>query len=282
MKKVLGMLLAASMILLSGCNANTSSSTASSASSAAPASSASSASSTSSAAAKTSLTIASAASLTDVTKEIAAQYKKVEPNVTLTFTYGSSGALQTQIEQGAPVDIFMSAAAKQMDALDKKSLIDKSTRVNLLENKLVLITPKSSTLGIKSFNDLATAKVKKIAIGDPASVPAGQYAQQVFTSLKITDKVKSKLNQGTDVRQVLTWVESGNVDCGIVYLTDAKTSKNVAVVCEAPAGSCSKVVYPVAVLKNSKQAAAAESFIKYMQTSEIATLYQNYGFTVTK
>jgi molybdate transport system substrate-binding protein len=154
--------------------------------------------------------------------------------------------------------------------------------VNLLENKLVLITPKNSTLGIKSFNDLANANVKKIAIGDPASVPAGQYAQQVFTSLKITDKVKSKLNQGTDVRQVLTWVESGNVDCGIVYLTDAKTSTNVAVVCEAPAGSCSKVVYPVAVLKTSKQAAAAESFIKYMQTSEIATLFKNYGFTVTK
>lgn len=277
MKKLLCMILAASMLSLAGCKAGAPSSSA--------ASSAPSPSSTpvsSSTAANASLTIAAAASLTDVTKEIATQYKKANPNVTLTFTYGSSGALQTQIEQGAPVDIFMSAASKQMDALIKKNLIDTSTRKNLLENKVVLITPKNSTLGIKSFNDLTNSKVKKIAVGDPKSVPAGQYAEQVFSSLKISDKIKSKLNLGTDVRQVLTWVESGNVDCGVVYSTDAKTSTNVAVVCEAPAGSCSKVVYPVAVVKNSKQAAAAKDFLKFLQTSEIATLFKNYGFAVTK
>lgn len=278
MKKFFGIILAAAcMLSFAGCKSGTPST-----SSATTASPASSAAAVSSAAEKITLTIAAAASLTDVSKEIATQYKKVDPNVTLTFTYGSSGALQTQIEQGAPVDIFMSAATTQMDALATKNLIDTSTRINLLENKVVLITPKNSTLGIKSFNDLASSKVKKIAIGDPASVPAGQYAQQVFTALKITDKVKSKLNLGTDVRQVLTWVESGNVDCGIVYATDAKTSTNVAVICEAPAGSCKKVVYPVAVMKNSKQAAAAENFIKFMQTPEIATLFTNYGFTMAK
>lgn len=277
MKKLLCMILAASMLSLAGCKAGAPSS---SAASSAP--SPSSAPASSSTAANTSLTIAAAASLTDVTKEIATQYKKTNPNVTLTFTYGSSGALQTQIEQGAPVDIFMSAASKQMDALIKKNLIDTSTRKNLLENKVVLITPKNSTLGIKSFNDLINSKVKKIAVGDPKSVPAGQYAEQVFSSLKISDKIKSKLNLGTDVRQVLTWVESGNVDCGVVYSTDAKTSTNVVVVCEAPAGSCSKVVYPVAVVKNSKQAAAAKDFLKFLQTSEIATLFTNYGFAVTK
>ena len=202
MKKIFCIILAACAYTLSlaGCKAGTSSSS-SAASPAAP---------------KTTVTVAAAASLTDVSKEIAAAYKKAQPNVALTFTYGASGTLQTQIEQGAPVDIFMSAAAKQMDALESKNLIDKSTRVNLLENKVVLITPKGSALGIKSFADLASAKVKKIAVGDPASVPAGQYAEQVFTSLKIADKVKSKLNLGTDVRQVLTWVESGNVDCGVV------------------------------------------------------------------
>ncbi len=277
MKKFLCVLLAASMVSLFGCASNPSASSTASSAPSAPASS-----SASSAKAEVNLTIAAAASLTDVTKDIAAQYKKVAPNVTLTFTYGSSGALQTQIEQGAPVDIFMSAAKKQMDALDQKKLIDTSTRKNLLENKVVLITPKNSTLGMKSFNDLATAKVKKIAVGDPKSVPAGQYANQVFTSLKISDKVKSKLNLGTDVRQVLTWVESGNVDCGVVYSTDAKTSTKVVVVCEAPAGSCDKVVYPVAVLKKSKQSAAAEDFIKFMQGPEVATLFQNYGFTVVK
>lgn len=269
MKKVLCVLVAACMLSVAGCKTN-------------PTPTSSAASSNASSTEKIALTISAAASLTDVTKEITGKYKIVAPNVTLTFTYGSSGALQTQIEQGAPVDIFMSAAAKQMDALESKKLIDTSTRINLLENKVVLITPKNSTLGIKSFNDLADSKVKRIAIGDPASVPAGQYAQQVFTSLKLTDKVKPKLNLGTDVRQVLTWVESGNVDCGVVYATDAKTSSNVTVVCEAPSGSCKKVVYPVAVLKSSKQAAAAESFIKYIQTSEIQTLFTNYGFTVAK
>ena len=277
MKKFLCALLAASMVSLFGCSSNPSASSSASSAPSAPASSAAS-----SAKAEVNLTIAAAASLTDVSKDIAAQYKKVAPNVTLTFTYGSSGALQTQIEQGAPVDIFMSAAKKQMDALDQKKLIDTSTRKNLLENKVVLITPKDSTLGLKSFNDLATAKVKKIAVGDPKSVPAGQYANQVFTSLKISDKVKPKLNLGTDVRQVLTWVESGNVDCGVVYSTDAKTSTKVVVVCEAPAGSCDKVVYPVAVLKKSKQSAAAGDFIKFLQGPEAATLFQNYGFTVVK
>ena len=280
MKKYLCLLLATSMVLLAGCSSNTAAS--SSASSAPPASSAPSSASQSSAKEEINLTIAAAASLTDVTKEIATQYEKTAPNVTLTFTYGSSGALQTQIEQGAPVDIFMSAAKKQMDALDQKKLIDTSTRVNLLENKLVLITPKNSTLGIKSFEDLAKDNVKKIAVGDPKSVPAGQYANQVFTSLKITDKVKPKLNFGTDVRQVLTWVESGNSDCGVVYSTDAKTTANVTIVCEAPAGSCDKVVYPVAVVKSSKQSAAAQDFLKFLQSSEISTLFTNYGFTTVK
>ena len=277
MKKYLCVFLAAGMILLAGCSSNTS---ASSAGSSAPP--ASSSASPSSAKPEINLTIAAAASLTDVTKEIAAQYKKAAPNVTLTFTYGSSGALQTQIEQGAPVDIFMSAAKKQMDALDQKKLIETSTRVNLLENKLVLITPKNSTLGIKSFEDLAKSNVKKIAVGDPKSVPAGQYADQVFTSLKISDQVKPKLNFGTDVRQVLTWVESGNSDCGIVYSTDAKTTANVTIVCEAPAGSCDKVIYPVAVVKSSKQSAASQDFIKFMESSEIATLFTNFGFTTAK
>ncbi len=280
MKKYLCLILAAGMVLLAGCSSNTSSSSA--ASTAPSASSAPSSGSPSSVKPEIDLTIAAAASLTDVTKEISAQYKKTAPNVTLTFTYGSSGALQTQIEQGAPVDIFMSAAKKQMDALDQKKLIDTSTRVNLLENKIVLITPKNSTLAIKNFEDLAKDNVKKIAVGDPKSVPAGQYANQVFTSLKIADKVKPKLNFGTDVRQVLTWVESGNSDCGIVYSTDAKTTAKVTIVCEAPAGSSDKVVYPVAVIKNSKQAAAAQDFIKFMESSEIATLFTNFGFTTAK
>lgn len=263
MKKIISIALAAGILFFSGCSQNKSGQ---SSSSSAPAG----------------ITVAAAASLTDVTKEIATDYKKAQPNVTLTFTYGSSGALQTQIEQGAPVDVFMSAATKQMDALDKENLIDTGTRKNLLENKLVLITPKNSTLGIKSFSDVSGDKVKTVALGDPKSVPAGQYAQQVFTTLNSWDQIKAKANLGTDVRQVLSWVESGNADCGVVYATDAATSKNITVVCEAPSGSCDPVIYPVAVLKSSKQAAASESFIKYLQTKRAAAIFEKYGFAMAK
>jgi molybdate transport system substrate-binding protein len=265
MKKIISIILAVGMLLIMvGCKASNSGAKVSSQ---APAK-------------KVELTIAAAASLTDVTTEIAKDYKKVAPNVTLTFTYGASGTLETQIEQGAPVDIFMSAAEKQMDTLQTKNLIDSDSRTDLLTNKVVLIVPTASTLGITSFADLATDKVKKVAIGDPSSVPAGQYAEDVFTSLKILDTVKAKANLGTDVRQVLTWVEGGDVDCGVVYATDAVTSDKVRVVCEAPQGSCEKIVYPVAILRNSVNTKDAQDFINYLKTKDTTAVFVKYGFTM--
>ncbi len=233
-------------------------------------------------AASAELTIAAAASLTDVTAEISEEYAKVAPNVKLTFTYGASGALQTQIEQGAPADIFMSAATKQMDALDEQSLLLAGSKTNLLENKVVLIVSKDSDAGITSFEDVAGDKVEKIALGDPESVPAGQYAEQVFTSLNILDAVKEKANYGTDVRQVLTWVESGDVDCGVVYATDAATSEKVQVICEAPEGSAPKIIYPVAVIAASGHPDEAQSFIDYLKTPEVAALFEKYGFIMAE
>jgi molybdate transport system substrate-binding protein len=268
MKKIAALLLAICVVsIVTGC----SSTNAGSSGSSSPASSS---------APRVELTIAAASSLTNVTTDIIKDYKTVAPNVTLTFTYGASGALQTQLEQGAPVDIFMSAAEKQMDALDKEGLLASSTRTDLLENKLVLITPKGSTLGIKNFSDLGTTIVSKVAIGDPASVPAGTYAQEVFTYLKIWDAVKAKSNLGTNVSQVLTWVEGGNVDCGVVYATDAASSDKVTVVCEAPAGSLEKIMYPVAALKSSKNAQAAQSFITYLKSKSAVALFEKYGFTM--
>ncbi|MCX7614837.1 MAG: molybdate ABC transporter substrate-binding protein [Clostridiales bacterium] len=226
------------------------------------------------------LTIAAAASLIDVTAEIAKEYEKIADNVKLHFTYGSSGSLQVQIEQGAPVDIFISAAQKQMDALDKGGLILSDTRANLLENKLMLITPKDSKINIKSFLDLTEEKVKKIAIGDPSSVPAGEYAKNVCTNLRIWDRVKEKCNMGTDVRQVLTWVETGDVDCGIVYKTDAAKTNKITIVCEAPADSAEKIIYPVSVLKNSKHASEATDFIDFLKTDKAIGLFEKYGFSM--
>lgn len=224
------------------------------------------------------LTIATAASLTDVTAEIAEAYKAVAPNVTLTFTYGSSGSLQTQIEQGAPVDIFMSAAQKQMNALEEQSLLLDSSRINLLENKVVLIVPVDSELGLTGFDELASDDVKTVAMGDPASVPAGQYAEEVLSALGIKDGVEAKANFGTDVRQVLTWVEGGEVDAGIVYATDAATTDKVSVICEAPADSVKQIIYPVAILNESQLAEEAQAFIDFLKTDECAALFDKYGF----
>lgn len=228
------------------------------------------------------LTIPAAASLKDVTKDIAKKYKEKEPNVKLDFSYGSSGALQTQIEEGAEADIFISAAQKQMDALEKKDFINKKSRINLLENKLVLIVPKDSKKHIKSFEDLAKSEVKKIALGEPKAVPAGQYSEGVFQKLGILDKIKKKANYGSDVRQVLTWVESGEVDCGVVYMTDAKISGKVKVVCEAPKKAADPVIYPVAVLKNSKNQEESQKFADYLKTDEILKLFESYGFQRVK
>ena len=161
------------------------------------------------------------------------EFNKAYPNIALTFTYGASGALKNQIINGAPVDVFISAGVEQMDALDDAKLLLAGTRKNLLTNTLVLVIPKDSKLKIKSFADAVKSdKVKLIAIGDLKSVPAGQYAKQVFDSLNLWDQASKKINYATDVRQVLTWVESGDVDCGVVYGSDALVGE-VKVICTA-------------------------------------------------
>ncbi|MBP2630864.1 MAG: modA [Firmicutes bacterium] len=227
---------------------------------------------------KVEIFVSAAASLTDVMKEIAQMYEKENPNVKLTFSFGASGALQTAIEQGAPSDIFLSAAQKQMDALDKGGLLADGTKKDLLINKVVLITPKDSKAGIADFKDVMSEKVKRIALGEPKGVPVGQYSEEIFTSLNGLDQVKAKAVYGSDVRQVLTWVESGEVDCGIVYATDAATSKKITVVAEAPAGSHKPVVYPASALKSSKNLEQAKAFLDYLSKPEVGKVFEKYGF----
>lgn len=209
------------------------------------------------------LTILAAASLTDVCNEIKTEYEAAHPNVTLHFSYGASGALQTQIEEGAPADLFFSAATKQMTALNDEGLMDPDSIVKLLENKVVLIVPEDSDKDITSFEDVATDKVGMIGLGEPGSVPVGQYSEEIFSSLGILDTVKTKANYGSDVRTVLSWVETGAVDCGVVYATDAYVGENIQIVCEAPAGSCKQVIYPVGIVKASEHADAAAEFLAY-------------------
>lgn len=228
------------------------------------------------------LTILAAASLTDVCNEIKVNYESTHENVILHFSYGGSGALQTQIEEGAPADIFIPAAMGQMTALDEQGLMDSASIVQLLENKVVLVVPADSTVNITSFEDVATDKVTMVGLGEPGSVPVGQYAEEIYTTLNLLDQVKAKANYGSDVRTVLFWVETGAVDCGVVYATDAYTTERVKLVAEAPKGSCTQVIYPAGIVKSTEHSKAAVDFMAYLQEEETLALFESYGFTALK
>lgn len=223
------------------------------------------------------ITASAAISLKDVLEEIAQLYRAERPGTVIHFNLGASGSLQLQIEQGAPVDVFISAAPKQMDALESEGLLLAGTRKNLVENEVVLIVPKGKT-GITSFQDLTRPEVKLIAIGEPHAVPAGKYAQEILTHFGIYDQLKPKFVEAQDVRQALTFVETGNADAGIVYRTDAMTSNRVVIVATAPEDSHSPVIYPVAVTRNSKNPSAAEDFVKFLLDARASGVFRKYGF----
>ena len=224
------------------------------------------------------LTVAAASSLKDALTEIKKVYEESSKNVKVTFSFGASGALQQQIENGADVDIFISAAVKQMDSLEEKGLIIPDTRKNFLENQVVLIVPKDSTL-ITDFKDLTLDKVRQIGLGEPKGVPVGQYTEEVLSNLKILKQLQKKAVYGNNVKEVLTWVETGNVDAGIVYFTDAKISDKVRIAATAPEGSHKPVYYPAAVIKESKNPEEAKGFTDFLYGSKAKAIFEKYGFT---
>ena len=224
------------------------------------------------------LHVSAAASLTNAMNELAELYAKENPKVKIVFNFGSSGALQQAIENGGETDLFFSAAQKQMNALDEKGELAEGTRKDLLRNEVVLIVPNDSNKNISDFNDVATDKVEKIALGEPKGVPVGQYSGEIFTALNILDAVKVKAVYGSDVRQVLAWTESGEVDCGVVYATDAAISDKVKVICAAPEGSHKPVIYPAAVIKSSKNLDAAKKFLEFTSSDAAKKVFANYGF----
>lgn len=227
---------------------------------------------------ETELTILAAASLTDVCEDLKSAYEAETENVTLTFSFGGSGALQAQIEEGAPADMFISAAQTQMDALLEQGLMVSSSVTDLLENKVVLIVPQGNPAGIESFEDVLKADI--IGIGEVSSVPVGQYSEEIFTDLGIWDQVRAKANFGSDVRTVLSWVEAGEVDCGVVYATDAYTGEGIEIICEAPADTHQPVIYPAGIVAASQEQDAAASFLEFLQSDEAAEIFEKYGFTV--
>ena len=225
----------------------------------------------------TNLTISAAISLKDSLEEIKTLYQKKDPKIQITYNFGSSGSLQQQIEQGASVDIFISAANKQMDALESKNLLLAGSRRNLVTNQLVLITSKKEK-NINKFSDLTKPDINKIALGEPKSVPAGKYAEEVLKFYKVLDQIKSKIVYAKDVRQVLTYVETENVNAGLVYISDVKTSQKVRIAAIAPKESHSPIVYPLAILKESKNPGAAKAFDQFLKRNQSKTIFKKYGF----
>lgn len=224
------------------------------------------------------ITVSAAASLTDCLEEIAATFNAQYPNIAITYNFASSGSLQQQIEQGAPADIFLSAGKKQMTALVDAGLMVNDSVKDILQNTVVLITPVNGAT-IASFEDLTTDDVGKIGVGEPDSVPAGQYTAQVFKALNLTDTLADKLVYAKDVKEVLSWVETGNVDAGIVYATDALISDKVTIVATAPAESHNPIVYPVGIIKASANQEAAQYFTAFLFSDTSKEIFINYGFT---
>lgn len=227
------------------------------------------------------ITLAAAASLQNVFEdELIPMFEEQYPGVTIEGTYDSSGKLQSQIEQGADVDVFFSAAEKQMDALKDEGMMDDDSITDLLENKIVFIVPAGET-GYSKFEDIVNAD--SVALGDPESVPAGQYGKQALESLGLWDQVENKLSLGTNVTEVLNWVAASSAQAGIVYATDAASmADQVDVVADAPEGSCDKVLYPAGVLKDSKNPEAAKALVSFLQTKEASAVFEKAGFTIVE
>lgn len=231
---------------------------------------------------KVELTISAAASLTDALKEIQTSYEAKNKQIKLNFNFGASGALQQQIEQGAPADVFLSAATKNMKALVDKQLIDAAQQKNLLINELVLVVPADGKVAVQKVEDLTAEGIKHVAIGEPQTVPAGSYAKEALTQTKLWDGLQAKIVQGKDVRQVLTYVESGNAEAGFVYKTDALTSQKVKVALSVDSKTYTPIEYPAGIVKATKHSKEAEGFYAYLQTKEAQDVFVKYGFTIPK
>jgi molybdate transport system substrate-binding protein len=235
------------------------------------------------------LNVFAAASMTETLTTIQEMYAEVEPNVSLVFNFDSSGTLKTQIQEGAECDVFISAAQKQMDQLDITAdsevntegldFVLEGTRVDLLENKVVLAVPEGNPAGIESFEDLGSDALTLLALGNE-DVPVGQYSTEILTNLGILDSLEadSKITYGSNVKEVTTQVSEASADAGIIYATDAY-SAGLTVVDQAGADLCKQVIYPAAVLNISEHTEEAQAFLEYLQTDECMDVFAEVGFT---
>ncbi|NEU31825.1 molybdate ABC transporter substrate-binding protein [bacterium LRH843] len=226
---------------------------------------------------ETTLLISAAASLSDSFEEIKEGYE-IDNQVELTFNFGGSGNLAQQIKQGAPVDVFISANEEWMDTLEEEKIIDRDTRTKITGNNLVLVANESSPFAYKSFGEISTEDVNQIAIGNPESVPAGKYTEEALRHLHKWDQLQDKLVLAKDVRQVLTYVETGNAEIGFVYESDAHSSDKIKILAVADADLHEPIMYPAAVTTDSKNKEEAAKFIEFLESEAAQIIFENYGF----
>jgi molybdate transport system substrate-binding protein len=225
------------------------------------------------------LNVAAAASLTDALQEIKTAYEKSGGD-TIVLNLGASSALARQIEEGAPVDLFLSADEAHMDTLEKRGRVLAGTRRSVLSNTLVVVVPADSMLRIASPADLVNPKIRHLALAEPRSVPAGIYAREYLRGLKLWDQVIDRVVPTENVRGALAAVETGNADAGIVYKTDAGISKKVRVAFEVPRAEGPRISYPFAVIAGSKRREAARRFLAYLEAPAALAIFAKYGFLI--
>lgn len=225
------------------------------------------------------ITVSAAISLKNAFEDIAIIFQERNPGARLLFNFGASGDLARQIEAGAPVDIFASAALKDMDDIGKKDLIAANSRKNFAKNVVVLVKPTNSGIPLQSLKDLKREEVRKVVIGNPKTVPAGRYAEEVLRHFNLWDAIKDKLIFAENVRQALDYVARDEVDAGLVYSTDAMArSKEVKVVVRLPEGSHQPVVYPIGVIKGTKEETLSRAFVDFVLSGEGQRILNKYGF----
>jgi molybdate transport system substrate-binding protein len=221
------------------------------------------------------VSVFAAASLTDALKEIASIYQKQSGDRIL-FNFGASSVLARQIEEGAPADLFFSADEAKMDALQKKGLVVASTRQSRLSNRLVIVVARNEGAPVRKPEDLLN--VKRLALGEPSTVPAGIYARKYLQRKGLWDGLTEKIVPTDNVRAALAAVEAGNVDAAIVYKTDAAITRNAKVVFEVPTAEAPSISYPLALLTSGANNEAAQSFLKQLNSKEATQVFEKFGF----
>jgi molybdate transport system substrate-binding protein len=226
------------------------------------------------------ITVSAAASLTEAFMDMEKEFETENPDIDIVYNFGASGTLRTQIEGGAPIDVFASAAQDQMDMLASKGFIYNDTRENFVENSLVMIAPKGNALGLTGMQDLTKTEVEKISIGNPDTVPAGKYAKEALTNAGLWDSVSGKMLMAENVKQALVYVERGEAEAGFVFSTDASSAENDSIEVITSVHVTTPITYPIAVLSSTQHQEDSQLFIDFVTGEKGKSILEQYGFII--